>query len=149
MPFGLANAPMSFQMVMSDILRDMNWQYVLVYVDDIIVFSEDFEQHLGHLSTVFKKLERAGITLKPSKCRFACKKVKYLGHYFSANGTEVDNSKVDAIQTIPTPKSQHDIRHFLGLCNYYRKFTPNYAKIATPLNQLLQKNVDFNWSEEC
>ncbi|KAK6169934.1 hypothetical protein SNE40_018451 [Patella caerulea] len=89
MPFGLSNAPMSFQMVVTDILRDMNYEYVLVYIDDIIIFSKNFDQHLEHLSNVFQKLSDAGIPLKPSKCKFSCEKVKYLGHIISAKGIEV------------------------------------------------------------
>ena len=149
MPFGLKNAPMTFQMLMSEVLRDMNWKYVLVYVDDIIIFSKTFEEHLNHLHQVFSKLREAGLTLKPSKCRFAARKVVYLGHIFSKNGIEVDPSKTAAVKTIPAPKNQHTVRQFLGLANYYRKFVNGFSKIAAPLNNLLKNETKFVWDQAC
>lgn len=149
MPFGLKNAPMTFQMVMSQVLRELNWKHVLCYIDDILVFSSNFREHLNHLSLVFDKLREAGLTLKSDKCHFAVEKVLYLGHVITKHGIEVDASKTDAVRTFPRPKTQRDVRSFLGLCNYYRRFIENFSKIATPLNQLLQKEAKFVWTEKC
>ena len=149
MPFGLKNAPMTFQMVMSQVLREMNWKFVLCYIDDILVFSSSFKEHLYHLELVFSKLREAGLTLKSEKCHFAVEKVLYLGHTITREGVRMDSSKTDAVRTFPRPKTQKDVRSFLGLCNYYRRFVQNFSKIATPLNQLLQKDKPFHWDDKC
>ncbi|MES9902577.1 MAG: reverse transcriptase family protein [Sedimenticola sp.] len=149
MPFGLKNAPMSFQQVMGQVLRGLNWKHVLCYIDDILVFSRNFTEHLGHLDMVFRKLRDAKLTLKSEKCHFALDKVIYLGHVLSKDGIEVDKSKTDAVRSFPTPKTQRDIRRFLGLCNYYRRFVSNFSQIAAPMNQLLQKDRPFHWDEKC
>lgn len=139
MPFGLNNAPMTFQMVMSQILRELNWKYVLCYIDDILFsFSSNFKEHLSHLSVVYSYIREAGLTLKSGKCHSAVEKVLYLGHVFTNGGVQVDAFKTDAIRTFPWPKQQRDVRSFLGLCNNYRRFIENFANIATPLNRLLQ-----------
>ncbi|CAG2189252.1 Retrovirus-related Pol polyprotein from transposon 17.6,Retrovirus-related Pol polyprotein from transposon opus,Retrovirus-related Pol polyprotein from transposon 297 [Mytilus edulis] len=151
MPFGLKNAPISFQQLMSNVLRGLNWQFVLVYVDDILVFSRSFEEHLSHLEQVFTCLRDANLTLKPSKCVFAAKEVKYLGHIISKEGIKVDPEKTKAISTFPVPTRQKQVRSFLGMCNYYRRFVDSYSKIATPLNGLLKKERErsFKWNREC
>ena len=149
MPFGLMNAPMSFQMVMSQVLRGLHWKNVLVYVDDILIFSHTLEEHLQHLSQVFDRLHKANLTLKPSKCQFCVKSVKYLGHVLSKDGVQVDDSKVKIVREHPVPKDQKQVRQFLGLCNYYRKFLQNYAKITVPLNALLQNDTPFEWNNDC
>ena len=148
MPFGLRNAPMSFQMIMSQILRSLNWKHVLCYIDDILIFSKTFDDHLCHLSQVFQRLREAKLTLKPSKCHFAVAKVTYLGHTISKAGIEVDPSNTEAVRTFPVPKNQRDVRSFLGLANFYRRFCKDFAKIANPLNRLLQKNTKFIWTDQ-
>ena len=149
MPFGLKNAPMTFQMVMGSVLQQLNWKHVLCYIDDILVFSNSFQEHLQHLELVFEKLKGAGLTLKADKCHFAVEKVLYLGHIITKDGVFVDEKKTEKVSQYPTPKSQTEVRSFLGLCNYYRRFVENFSKLATPLNQLLQKDVKFNWTKEC
>jgi len=149
LPFGLKNAPMAFQRTMAQALKEMNWRYILIYVDDIIVFSKTFEEHLIHLECVFQKIKEAGLTLKPSKCRFAAKKVTYLGHIFSKDGIEVDMAKVDAVNQVPKPNTVREVRHFLGMATYYRKFVHNFSGIASPLHNLLQKDTPFHWSDKC
>ena len=104
----------------------MNWKYTL--------FSKNFEEHLFHLDEVFQKLREANLRLKPSKCNFAVKEVKYLGHVISKDGISVDQSKVEAVKSFSEPKNTTDIRAFLGLANYYRKFIKGFSEIATPLN---------------
>lgn len=140
---------MSFQLVMTEVLRGINWKYALVYEDDIIIFSSNFTQHLELLDNVFTRLRKSNLKLKPSKCCFAAKSVKYLGHVVSKDGIQVDPQKTDAVQTFPVPKSKTDVKSFLGLCNYYRRFVKNFANIAAPLNALLGKDCKFQWSQEC
>ena len=149
MPFGLSGAPITFQMMMTQVLREMNWRYVLVYVDDVLVFSRSFEEHLDHLQTVFDKIREAKLTLKPEKCKFAVPKVKYLGHIISKNGVEVDPEKIEAVKSFPRPKKVKEVRSFLGLCNYYRKFVEGYSKLTSPLTKLLRKDAIFQWTDSC
>ena len=151
MPFGLTNAPISFQTLMSSVLRDMNWKSVLVYVDDILIFSHSFQEHLAHLEQVFDRLREANLKLHPSKCHFAVKQLNFLGHIISRNGVEVDPEKTKAMSEFPTPKSQTQVRRFLGMANYYRRFIKDYSKIATPLYALLKStcNKKLQWTEEC
>ena len=149
LPFGLVGAPVAFQAAMTKILQGLNWKIVLVYIDDLLVMSENFETHLKHLSLVFERLREANIKLNPLKCKFAAQKVLYLGHIVSKHGVEVDPTKTQLIENFPTPKTVKHVRSFLGLANYYRKFVKDYAKKAAPLNQLLKKQVAFVWSDEC
>ena len=154
MPFGLRNAPMSFQMLMSFVLKGLNWKFVLCYIDDILVFSPDLNTHLQHLQEVFQRLRDAKLTLKPSKCEFGVNKVLFLGHVISANGVCVDKRNTDKVQNFPVPTTQKQLRGFLGLCNYYRRFVKNYAKICVPLNALLKKEVKrvfspSDWTPQC
>lgn len=141
MPFGLKNAPMSFQLLMSLVLKNINWKFALCYIDDILVFSSDFETHLKHLGEVFQRLREAKLTLKPSKCEFGVNKVMFLGHIISKDGVQVDTAKTDKVQNFPVPHTQKELRGFLGLCNYYRRFVPDFGKISVPLNSLLKKEV--------
>ena len=149
MPFGLRNAPHAFQMVMSQALRKLNWKSVIVYIDDTLVFSETFDQHLVHLAEVFQCLRENRLKLKPSKCHFAAQEVEYLGHLISRDGLKPNPSKIEVVKNYPTPKKVKDIRAFLGLCNYYRKFIKNYSLLAAPLNQLTKKDTTFQWTSKC
>lgn len=148
-PFGLVNAPATFQMVMNMILKGLTWKHCLVYIDDIIVWSDNFDNHLKHLDLVFQRLRKANLTLKPLKCSFAKAEVTYLGHIISKDGIKVNPSKIEAVKSFPIPQNQHDVRSFLGLANYYRKFVKGYSKLALPLNRLLTKNTPFKWTTEC
>ncbi len=149
MPFGLVNAPMSFQMVMSEALRGLNWKFCICYVDDVLIHSRDFEQHMTHLAQVFARLKDANLKLQPAKCKFAVPEVYYLGHVLKRGGVAVDTAKTEAVRDFPTPKRQKDVRAFLGLAGYYRRFVKGFAKIATPLNRLLQQDTKFEWTPEC
>ncbi|CAC5371569.1 unnamed protein product [Mytilus coruscus] len=149
MPYGLRNSSIAFSQVMSQILRGLHWKYVLAYIDDILIFSKTFEEHLQHLDEVFTRLRKANFTLKPQKCHFAVKKVNYLGHIISKDGVKVDDSKINIVKNYPRPKNQHEVRQFLGLCNYYRRFVKDYAKITVPLNNLLQKDKEYVWTDKC
>ena len=148
-PFGLKNSPVIFQSVMESALRGLNYKSALVYVDDIIAFSKDFDSHLQNLTEIFDHLRAANLKMKPSKCRFAVKKVVYLGHVISKDGVSTDPEKVRLVREFPVPKSQKDVRSFLGLANYYRKFIKDFSAIAAPLNALLSKDTNFEWTLDC
>ena len=149
MPFGLMNAPMTYQMLMTKVLKELNWKIALIYIDDILVFSKSFEDHVQHLRLVFQKLREANLTLQPTKCYFASSRVKYLGHVISKHGIQVDPDNTAAVETFPTPRNVKQVRSFLGMCNYYRKFIKDYSKIAAPLSALLRKSTKFHWNSEC
>ncbi|CAC5415726.1 unnamed protein product [Mytilus coruscus] len=149
LPYDLANSPATFNMIMNEVIRDLNWKSALVYVDDILIYSKNFEEHLCHLAALFDKLIEANLKLKPSKCQFACKEVQYLGHIITKEGIAVDPEKTASVHSFAAPKNVKEVRMFLGLCNYYRKFIHNYSKITSPLNQLLHKDQQFKWTDEC
>ena len=134
---------------MSEILRGINWIHALVYVDDIVVFSRSLEEHQQHLQDVFDRLKEAGLKLKPSKCHFAAKKVTYLGHNFSKEGVPVDTSKTECVASFPIPKNRTDVRSFLGLATYYKRFVKGFSHIAAPLYKLLGESTKFEFTEEC
>ena len=149
MPFGLQGAPATFQHLMMKVLRGISWKYVLCYVDDVIIFSATFGDHLQHLEEVFKRLRNAGLKLSPNKCFFAQKKLHYLGHLIGKSGIETDPKKVEKIVNLRSPKDQKGIKSLLGLTNYYKKFIAGYSKICSPLFDLLKKGTPFVWSEDC
>lgn len=158
MPFGLTNAPATFQRLMEHCLADMNFEKCIVYIDDVIVYSKTFDEHLERLEAVFTKLEEFGLKLKTSKCSLFRDKVKYLGHVISANGIETDPEKIEAVKTWPVPKGTDELRTFLGFTGYYRKFVPDYAKKVKPLTNLLKamtpgkgrkSECEWAWSEKC
>ena len=149
MPFGLSNAPATFQRLMEKVLMGLQWQKCLVYLDDIIVFGRDFDETLVNLECVMERLKQAGLKLKPSKCRWFQKSVKYLGHIVSKKGIECDPEKVEAVQHWPVPATVKEVRQFLGFAAYYRKFIPNFSDIAKPLTNLTKKSVRFKWDKDC
>jgi hypothetical protein len=141
LPMGLANSPGTFQRVMEAVLRGLSWKSCLVYLDDIIVFSKTFDEHVMHLEEVFERLAAADLKLKAEKCKFACKELRYLGHVVSESGIRPDPEKVNAVQDFPIPSNLKELRAFLGLSGYYRKFIPGYSGIAAPLYALTKKDV--------
>ncbi|GFX68209.1 retrovirus-related Pol polyprotein from transposon 17.6 [Trichonephila clavipes] len=148
MPFGLCNAPATFERMMDNLLRHFKWTMCLCYLDDIIVFSETFEDHLIRLRLVLKCLQEAGLKLNSKKCLFAAQEVKILGHLVSSNGVRPDPDKIKAVRNFPTPKNIHDIRSFLGLCSYFRRFIKGFCYLAEPLQSLLKSGVEFHWGPE-
>ncbi|CAI7787037.1 unnamed protein product [Closterium sp. NIES-54] len=147
MPFGLTNTPATFQAEMNHILRPLLDECVVVYLDDILIYSRDMKQHIEHLRRVFEILRRDKFYVKLSKSELALKKVQFLGHMVSAQGVHVDPKKIEAVRTLKTPKNVKELQQFLGFANYYNRFVPQYAKIATPLTNLLKKNTPFKWED--
>ena len=138
MPFGLSNAPATFQRLMENCFGDMNMQSRLIYLDDIIVFSRTFEEHVQRLSMVFERLIEAGLKLSPEKCKLFQHKIKYLGHIVSAEGIATDPRKIRCVQEWPVPQNIEQLRSFLGFVGYYRRFIKDFSKISRPLYELLK-----------
>ncbi|UYV84686.1 hypothetical protein LAZ67_X003094 [Cordylochernes scorpioides] len=148
MPFGLCNAPATFERMIDNLLKGLKWPICLCYLDDIIVFSDGFEEHLRRLQLVLNCLKKAGLCLNSKKCKFGAKTITVLGHEVSENGIRPDQEKIRAVRDFATPRSLKEVRSFLGLSSYYRRFIPNYAHVAQPLNDLLKKDSAFNWNQE-
>ena len=138
MPFGLSSAPASFQKLMDRILRGSQ-EYSEAYIDDVVIFSETWEEHLKHLTDILERIRKAGLTVKRGKCQFAMSQCVYLGHVFGNGMVKLERSKVEAIENFPLPETKREIRTFLGLTGYYRKFIPDHATIAAPLSDLTKK----------
>ena len=149
MPFGLCNAPATFQRLMDMVLAGMNWKTCLIYLDDIIILGRDFPTHLQNMDQIFSCLRQAGLKLQPSKCRLCQRAVSFLGHIVSPAGIATDPEKTERIGNWPIPLSRKDVQQFLRLTNYYRRFIQNYAHVAKPLNRLTEKTATFQWTEEC
>jgi hypothetical protein len=146
MPFGLCNAPATFQALMNDVLRPFLRRFVLVFFDDILIYSKSWADHLRHIRAVLTELRRHVLFVKRSKCAFGVPSVAYLGHVISEAGVAMDPAKVRAIHDWPVPRSARAVRGFLGLAGYYRKFIHNYGSIAAPLTSLLKKE-GFTWGD--
>ena len=149
MPFGLCNAPATFQKTMNKVLKEYIDRFVAVFIDDIIVYSNSFEEHCGHLQMLFDKLETANLALNKEKCEMFKRELRFLGHKINKHGIQPDPQKIEKVQNFPIPKNVRQIKGFLGLASYYRKFIKDFSKIAKPLNNLTKKGVDYNWSKEC
>ncbi|KAL1920943.1 uncharacterized protein VTP21DRAFT_11578 [Calcarisporiella thermophila] len=148
MPFGLCNAPATFQRLMEHVLDGMLWKNVVVFIDDINVYSRTFDEHVEHLRAVFQRLRVHNLKLNRDKCRFGQRQLKYLGHTISAGGVAVDESKMEKLMWMPRPQSIRDVRCFLGLASYYRRFIPKFSNIAMPLHQLTSKDQEWRWRED-
>ena len=148
MPFGLTNAPATFQRLINNVLRPALKKYALVYLDDVIIFSKSIEEHIQHIEAVFELLRKVGLKIKLSKCTFLQREVEYLGHIVTEKGIGPDPKKLLSIKNYPTPKNSDELRSFLGLAGYYRKFVRNYADKAHSLTQLTKKDSDWNWGPE-
>ena len=148
MPFGLTNAPSTFQRLMNRILKPVLYESVLVYLDDIIVFSKTVDEHIEHIAAVFKILAENGLKLKAKKCDFFKTKIDYLGHVVSSEGVAPDEKKVQSILNYPEPRNQKEVSSFLGLAGYYRKFVRAFADMAHPLTSLTRKDAEWKWGDE-
>ena len=149
MAFGLANAPSVFSRLMQTVLQGLTWDICLIYLDDCIIFSRDFEDHIFRLRKVFERLRKASLTLKPSKCCFGRAKVRYLGYEVSKLGISPLKDKCKAVEDFPVPTKVKQVRSFLGLAGYYRRFVKNFSIIAAPLHNLTKKDVKFKWTSQC
>lgn len=148
MPFGLTNAPATFQCVMNSILSPYLDRFVLVYLDDILIYSKTYEEHLEHLRTILQVLRDNKFYCKRSKCLFAATEVEYLGHLLTPHGVQVDPKKVEAIINWPTPTNVTQLRSFMGLLQYYDTFIDHFAEVAFPLTELFKKDVPWAWNDE-
>ena len=144
-PFGLAQAPAYFQELMTGVLKDL--PFAMAYLDDIIIYSSTPEEHLEHIKTVFEKLCHAKLSMKLSKCHFFAKEIQYLGHILGIEGIKPVPAKTEAIKAMHPPVNPKQVRAFLRLVGYYRKFIKNFAKIAKPLTMLTRIGVKFKWQE--
>ncbi|GFX77511.1 retrovirus-related Pol polyprotein from transposon 297 [Trichonephila clavipes] len=146
--FGLSGAVPNFQKAIDIILKPVIGRFVSVYMDDVIITSPSFKDHLDHLNQVFTLLRDAGLTLNKEKCHFARDKLKYIGLIISKDGIKTDSNKIKAIMEMRPPKNNREVSKFLGMMGWYQKFIPRYADICEPLYQLKKKGAKFNWSKE-
>ena len=146
-PFGLAQAPTYFQHLMNQVLD--NCSFAMTYLDDIIIFSETKEEHLSHIEEIFRKLEAADLKMKRSKCDFFKKHIHYLGHLISVDGIRPLKDKLDTIHDMPALCNSKEVKQFLGLAGYYRKFVPHFAALSRPLTKLTCKDKVLEWIHKC
>ena len=149
MPFGLSNAPAYFMYLMNKVFMEYLDKFVVVFIDDILVYSKSEEEHEEHLRLVLQKLRENQLYAKLSKCKFWLSKVSFLGHVITDGGIIVDPGKVKDVLKWELPKTDLEIRSFLGLTGYYRRFIDGFSKIVKPLTSLLEKDKKFVWSEAC
>ena len=145
MPFGLCNAPATFERLMEMILRGLLWKRCLVYIDDIIVYGKTFDETLQNLQLVLQRVRDAGLKLKPKKCELFTREILYLGFRVNGEGVKPDPGKIEAVAKWPLPSNVMDVRSFLGFANYHRRFIKNFAQIAKPLQLLTNKGMHFAW----
>jgi hypothetical protein len=145
MPFGLTNAPATFQAFLNDVLRDSLDTFVVIYLDDILIYSETLEEHYEHVRSVLQRLKDADLQVKLEKCQFHVQTVEFLGYVISPEGISMDPAKIEAIVSWTVPKSVRDIQVFLGFANFYRRFIKGFSKVVAPITRLLKKDVTFTW----
>ena len=157
MPMGISTIPATFQRLMHKIFEKEKWHECLIYLDDILIFSNSIEEHIQRLKTIFSRIRESGVKLSPKKCTFLKTEVSYLGHTISNEGIRTDKRKTEKVHAWPAPKSIEDLRSFLGLCGYYRKFIKDYGKIVSPLEEACKekwnkkrtkKMTPLVWNEE-
>lgn len=147
-PFGLATGAAVLSRLLDRVLGDLKFDCVYNYLDDLVIYSKSFEDHLQHLRLVLDRLGLAGLTVRPSKISLCKRAISFLGHIVSERGVEIDQERTRAIREFPPPRDKQGIARFIGMCNYFRKFVPQFAELAAPLNRLRGKDVEFCWGEE-
>ena len=149
MPFGLTNAPAAFRDLMHRVFRPYLDQFVIVFIDDILIYSQTPEEHERHLIIVLQTLRKHKLYVKMSKCEFWMKEVKFLSHVVSKQGVVVDPAKIEAVMKWEPPKNVTDVCSFLGLAGYYRRFVEGFSKLAMPMTRLTKKGEKFLWTPKC
>ena len=149
MPFGLKGAPGTFQRLMNKVLIGINGIKAFVYLDDIIIYAKDLNDHSQKITEIFQRLRQYNLKLQPLKCEFLRKEVNYLGHQITDEGVKPDPQKISCVKQFPIPRNVKEVKSFLGLSGYYRRFIRNYGQIAKPLTSLLKKDVPYRWSDLC
>jgi len=149
MPFGLTNAPVVFQKIINNILREKLDIFVVVYLDDILIFSDTEEEHREHVHWVLAALQKAKLLVEPEKCKFHTHEVDFLGHTIRPNEICMQKSKISAVREWPVPNDLKKVQAFVGFANYYRRFIKNFGIIASPLTNLTKKDNKFEWTDDC
>jgi hypothetical protein len=149
MSFGLTNAPAHFTYLMNSMFMPELDKFVVVFIDDVLIYSKSKEEHATHLRVVLTRFWEHKLYAKFSKCEFWLDQVPFLGHILSAEGVAMDPGKVKDILEWKSPTTVHLVRSFLGMAGYYRRFIPDFSKISKPITELLKNNVKFNWTSEC
>ena len=149
MPFGLTNTPATFMDLMNRVFKEFLDRFVIVFIDDILIYSKTQGEHERHLRTVLQTLKKHKLYAKFSKCEFWLDRVAFLGHVISKEGVMVDPAKIEAVSNWKRPTNVSEIRSFLGLAGYYRKFVANFSKLAMTLTMLTRKGKKFEWTEDC
>ena len=149
MPFGLTNAPATFQELINNTLREYLDNFVVAYLDDVLIFSRTYEEHVQHVKKVLKKLQEAELPIKLSKCEFHKHQVKFLGYVVSSEGLGPDPDKIKSVQDWPEPSNVKDVQGFVGLANFYRRFIEGFSKVAAPLTALTKKGQIFDFGKKC
>jgi hypothetical protein len=146
-PFGISVGAQTLTRLLDSIFHDLKFRYLFNYLDDVVVYSKTFEEHMTHLQEVFTRLQKAGLTCNPEKVKFAQREISFLGHLVSSRGVRIDPERTQSIRDFPPPRDAKGIARFVGMVNFYRKFIPNVAQLALPLNELRRKGAKFAWGE--
>ena len=149
LPLGLCNEPANFQRLMNQLFKEELYDFVIIFLDDVLIYSQNLEEHLQHLKIVMERLASAGLKLKPSKCKQIQRAVSYLDYHIGADGIWPDAGKLSALSKWPEPTNTTEVRSFDGFCSYYRRFVKNFAGIAKPLHELTKKHQRFYWNKNC
>jgi len=149
MPFGLTNALTAFMDLINQVFKPYLDQFVVVFIDDIFIYSRTPKDHAHHLRTALEALRKNELYAKLSKCEFWLRKVAFMGHVVFNEGWSVDPQKIEAVSNWPIPKNTIEVRSFLGLAGYYRRFVQNFSKIVTPLLNLTKKTTRYDWTGQC
>ena len=149
LPFGLKGGPGMFMRLMQQVLGDTQGRYCQCYIDDVVIYSATFEEHLEHLEDILGRIRKAGLKLKRSKCEFIVQKINFLGHVVTTQGITPQSEKTKVIDNLEPPKTVKGVREFLGMASFYRRFVPDFSKVAKPLTNLTRKDVSYKWTQQC